>query len=216
VVSIASEAPARRPRIELALDLGEKLLMSGLFALLCLRTWRAIGQGAAPVNLIQVAAEGLVVGLILSRRPARAISLAPADWAMAAGATAGPLLIRPDAGVAAIGSPLLAGLFMLAGIALQIHGKLALWRSFGVGPANRGVKTGGPYRLVRHPIYLGYLVGQAGYLLLNPTAWNLAVCAASLAFQLGRIRAEERLLARDPAFAAYCGTTRFRLLPGLW
>ena len=44
------------------------------------------------------------------------------------------------------------------GLAVVIVGKMTLGRSFGVVPANRGVVVGGPYRLVRHPIYTGYLI----------------------------------------------------------
>ena len=44
------------------------------------------------------------------------------------------------------------------GLCLVIAGKLALGRSFGLVPANRGVVASGPYLLVRHPIYSGYLI----------------------------------------------------------
>ena len=48
----------------------------------------------------------------------------------------------------------------LTGLLVE-DGKLSLGRSFGLMPANRGVVSTGMYRLVRHPIYLGYLVTLA-------------------------------------------------------
>ena len=70
---------------------------------------------------------------------------------------------------------LLAGLW----IGFKLYGKLALGRSFGIVAANRGVVSSGPYRLVRHPIYLGYLVTHAGFLLSNMSARNVLVYAAA-------------------------------------
>jgi len=216
VVFIASHPPIRRGAVEIGLDIGEKVFVVGLFSILAFRTFRAVGLGGSPLNYLQLASEGLVVVLILFRRPAKDVSLNPLDWALAVGATTGPLLIRPEPHMAALGPPLLAALFMIGGIALQIFAKLALRFSFGVAPANRGLIVSGPYRFVRHPIYLAYFMSEVGFLLLNPTLWNLSLYVISLALQLARIQAEERLLSRDPAFAAFRDKVRFRLLPGLW
>jgi protein-S-isoprenylcysteine O-methyltransferase Ste14 len=91
-----------------------------------------------------------------------------------------------------------------------------LRRSFGLGPANRGLIVAGPYKLVRHPIYASYLINQLGFLLLNPTAWNASILAASLVIQIFRIAAEERLLAQDEGHAAFRKAVPHRLLPGIY
>ena len=65
------------------------------------------------------------------------------------------------------------------------------------------MKASGPYRLVRHPMYLGYVTVHIGFLLLSPNLWNLVVYGLSFAIQIVRIRAEERLLGLDPAYAAF-------------
>ncbi len=83
-------------------------------------------------------------------------------------------------------------------------------------PALRGLATSGPYRLVRHPMYLAYLIADIGYLL---EAWNIGtvlLVAAGWASLVYRIHAEERMLALDPAWEAYVGKTPYRLVPGVW
>jgi protein-S-isoprenylcysteine O-methyltransferase Ste14 len=105
---------------------------------------------------------------------------------------------------------------VLLSACLSFASLITLGRRFGVRPALRGLATRGPYRLVRHPMYLAYVVGDIGY---NFQEWNtgtaLMVIAgwASLAY---RIRAEERVLSQDARWRAYAATVRNRLLPGLW
>jgi protein-S-isoprenylcysteine O-methyltransferase Ste14 len=216
--SASTASPPAKPGQSLgalALDIGEKLFVVALFAALALRMFNAVGKGASWLNLLQLSAEGIVVVLILLRKPASVVSMRPLDWLLAVGATAGPLLIRPgEAGP--FGPPVIAASLMIAGLVCQIYAKLTLRFSFGVVPANRGLKVGGPYKIVRHPIYLAYLIGQVGFLLLNPTLWNAGVYVASLIVQIFRIAAEERLLALDEGHAAFRRTTPYRLVPGLY
>ena len=88
----------------------------------------------------------------------------------------------------------------------------------GAGPnglvaANRGVKTGGPYALVRHPAYTGYLIAYLAYTAENPSLRNVVLLTASTAFQLVRIREEERVLTADEGYRDYTSRVRFRLVP---
>jgi protein-S-isoprenylcysteine O-methyltransferase Ste14 len=108
----------------------------------------------------------------------------------------------------------------LVGVALQVVGtlwqfasKLTLGRSFGLLPAQRGVVTVGPYRVVRHPIYLGYLIGHVGFLLVNFSWHNAAVFALLYGAQVLRIVREEALLSQDGDYRAYQRRVRWRLLP---
>ena len=93
---------------------------------------------------------------------------------------------------------------------------LTLGTHFGVRPAVRELVTRGPYRLVRHPLYLSYVIAAIGF---NLQMWNLATVLLVLlgwTAMVCRIRAEERLLARDPSWATYVASVRYRLLPGIW
>jgi protein-S-isoprenylcysteine O-methyltransferase Ste14 len=212
----AASAPARRERLLSGLDFGEKAFVLGLFALMSWRVYQSVGSGGSWLNYLQLSAEALAVALILLRRRASELSLDPMDWALAMSATAAPLLARPmdhTAPLAPIG--VCAGL-MLSGLLFQVIAKLTLRFSFGMAPANRGLKVTGPYRIVRHPIYAAYLVGQAGFFLLNPSFWNFTVYGVGLGLQIYRIAAEERVLARDDAFAGFRAATPYRLIPGVY
>jgi protein-S-isoprenylcysteine O-methyltransferase Ste14 len=99
---------------------------------------------------------------------------------------------------------------------LSLASLLTLGRRFGVRPALRGLETGGPYRLVRHPMYLAYLIADIGYNLQEWNAGTVLLVLAGWTSLVYRIRAEERVLARDGGWPAYAATVRYRLVPGVW
>jgi protein-S-isoprenylcysteine O-methyltransferase Ste14 len=79
--------------------------------------------------------------------------------------------------------------------------------------AIRGVKTGGLYRLVRHPLYLSYSIAFGGFVLNQMTWHNTMIYSAALLLWVLRILAEERLLMRDPTYRGYAERVRWRLVP---
>jgi protein-S-isoprenylcysteine O-methyltransferase Ste14 len=79
------------------------------------------------------------------------------------------------------------------------------------------VITGGPYGLVRHPLYLGTILLMAGIPLILGSAWAfLPVGVIGLTLVI-RLVFEERTL-RDglPGYAEYIGQTRCRIVPWVW
>ena len=93
---------------------------------------------------------------------------------------------------------------------------LTLGRLFGVRPALRGLATKGPYRFVRHPMYLSYILADIGY---NLQEWNLVTLLLVLvgwAALVYRIHAEERVLSQHSGWPGYAASVRSRLFPGLW
>ena len=74
----------------------------------------------------------------------------------------------------------------------------------------------GPYAIVRHPLYLAYLLADIGY---NLQEWNpatLLLVAAGWTSMIYRIIAEERVLSRVAHWSTYANRVRYRLLPGIW
>jgi protein-S-isoprenylcysteine O-methyltransferase Ste14 len=79
------------------------------------------------------------------------------------------------------------------------------------------VITSGPYRLVRHPMYLGVLIMY----ILSPVAlgsyWAVLPALLLIFVLIARIRNEEKVLAAELAgYREYMKRVRFRLLPGVW
>ena len=199
-------------RASLLIDLAERALLIGLYVLLARRLAPSLGK--EPLNSLLLISESIIVGFVVFRRTTLAVSRNPLDWLLALAGTLPPLLLRP--GGQPFGPPMIAGVIVIVGTVTHLWAKLALRRSFGIAAANRGVKIGGPYRIVRHPMYLGYAITWAGFVLLNPTWANAGLILFAALMQVMRTLAEERLLMGDAKYRTYAAATRFRIVPGLF
>jgi protein-S-isoprenylcysteine O-methyltransferase Ste14 len=95
---------------------------------------------------------------------------------------------------------IVTGLFFgVIGPAIAIWGVLYLGRSFGILVVVRKVVLGGPYRWVRHPMYLGYLCMLAGLILTNFSAAYFILVPIQIVLLLYRARLEETRLAESSA-----------------
>jgi protein-S-isoprenylcysteine O-methyltransferase Ste14 len=130
--------------------------------------------------------------------------------AVAFGAQGAVVVLGIIGGDAGTGGRVAAGLlFALVSVAV-------LGRCFGVLPDVRGLVTRGPYRFVRHPLYLGELVAVLGVAVgARQLVLALVVWAVCVALQLARTRYEESSLSAEfPEYAAYSERTK-RLVPFL-
>jgi protein-S-isoprenylcysteine O-methyltransferase Ste14 len=223
--------PQRHTALDLVLDLAERAAVLALFVLFVVRLLPRLTvlfqvqtaypelipatAGISAQALLLVISETLSVALILARPRSSSLSSHPFDWALCLLAVTLPLLVMSVSAGTLIPAKVVTAL-MLAGLVVQIAAKAALWRSFGILPANRGVRTGGPYRLVRHPMYAGYMVIHAGFLIGFPSLHNTLLYGSAFAIQIGRLLREEAVLKRDPAYQAYVERVRYRLIPGLF
>jgi protein-S-isoprenylcysteine O-methyltransferase Ste14 len=163
--------------------------------------------------LLLLLTEGFTLTLVLLARPANSRDMTPASIAATIYAAFFFVLFDPS-GTTRLVPETLGVALQLCGTLFQLSAKVTLGRSFGLLPAQRGLVTAGPYRLVRHPIYFGYLVGHLGFLLTNLSARNAAVLAVLYAAQVFRIRREEAMLAMtSPDYRRYQQRVRWRLLP---
>lgn len=158
--------------------------------------------------------QALLVGIFLTRRRSIATSTRPFDWVIAAGGWLS-LLARPADSPGNLAADMGIGLQSI-GLVLTIVGFAYLGRSFGVVAANRGLKVGGPYRFVRHPIYLSHTMTTTGFVLANFSPWNVAVLVTLTICQVLRMDAEERVLRDSGPYAEYAQRVRWRLVPGLY
>jgi protein-S-isoprenylcysteine O-methyltransferase Ste14 len=79
------------------------------------------------------------------------------------------------------------------------------------------VETGGPYRFVRHPGYVGAILGAFASAVVLGSLWALLPALVLAALFVVRTALEDRTLRRKlPGYEAYAGRVRYRLLPGMW
>lgn len=174
-----------------------------------------IKAGAWPLALLFLAPNVLFLALVMFRRKAKAVGARWADWLLPIAASAAPQLLVNASGPVESPSWVALGAMVSGGL-LAVASMLSLGRSFGIFPANRGVKRKGPYATVRHPMYLGYMLWQFGFVLANPDWRNGLVFVLATGLQLWRIQREERILGGDLAYLAYRQKVRARLIPGLY
>jgi protein-S-isoprenylcysteine O-methyltransferase Ste14 len=79
------------------------------------------------------------------------------------------------------------------------------------------VITSGPYRFVRHPMYVGMILMY----LANPLIWGsvaaLLITAITTPLLVWRTSGEDRTLSLElTGYPEYTARTRYRLVPGLW
>jgi protein-S-isoprenylcysteine O-methyltransferase Ste14 len=75
----------------------------------------------------------------------------------------------------------------------------------------------GPYRLVRHPGYVGWFVMWLGVPLVLASGWALLPAALASGGIIARAALEDADLAAElPGYRDYAARVRYRLLPGVW
>jgi len=200
---------------EASADLLAKALVVALFTLLSVNLVSAYLQTRRATGLLLLVSESLVVVLTVVRRRARIVDRSATAAIMTAISIVGPSLVRSSDRLAVV--PDSVTVFVSAmGLIVVIAGKVALGRSFGIAPANRGIVVAGPYGFVRHPIYAGYLVTHLAFACAYPTKWNLVVLIASDTALVIRALCEERVLAKDRTYQVYCRRVAWHLVPGVF
>ncbi|MDE3243606.1 MAG: isoprenylcysteine carboxylmethyltransferase family protein [Nitrospirota bacterium] len=105
---------------------------------------------------------------------------------------------------------------VVGGTMVSIYVAAILGRSFSVLPQARGLVTWGPYRWIRHPLYLAEQIALFGFMLQFAQPWSCLIAVACFAAQLPRMHYEEEVLVTTyPAYRAYMRDTS-RLIPGVY
>jgi protein-S-isoprenylcysteine O-methyltransferase Ste14 len=110
---------------------------------------------------------------------------------------------EPFPGAALVGTCLVA-----VGSALSVYSLAWLGQSFSIMAEARRLVTGGPYAIVRHPLYVTEAIAVLGIVLLHWSLLAVLAFALQLCLQFRRMRNEEEVLrAAFPEYAAYADRT---------
>jgi protein-S-isoprenylcysteine O-methyltransferase Ste14 len=122
-----------------------------------------------------------------------------------------PLLYSPPSWAHGLSTAL-----SLLAFAVIIWALLSLRRSLSIIPEARRLVMGGPYHVIRHPLYAAEILATLAFAMVDPTITVVAVLTPFIATQLLRSRYEEALLMRAfTRYRAYAARTR-RLIPFIW
>jgi protein-S-isoprenylcysteine O-methyltransferase Ste14 len=79
------------------------------------------------------------------------------------------------------------------------------------------VVASGPYRFVRHPMYVGLIQLHQSMALILGSMWTMGLAALITILFLWRTALEDQTLRRElPGYEEYTTVTRYRLMPGIW
>lgn len=169
-----------------------------------------------PHRVMLLAFYVLAVLLLLIRSDATAKSDRILPRVAAYAGTFAPFLLAFAGGEpVSLGQSMAAVSLQSVGLIFSIYSLAVLRRSFGVEPQVRTLVRTGPYRFIRHPLYVGEIASLAGAVWVAPSWEKLAILVLAAALQAYRAVQEERLLAAHlPEFRSYMRETRM-FVPGL-
>jgi protein-S-isoprenylcysteine O-methyltransferase Ste14 len=174
-------------------------------------------------RLAGFAAALLVAGIYVFRQPSQGSDHRPVTSVVAFYASFLPLAISPlrmavpGSGVIGLNPVLflsISNVLIAAGMGLTVYSLSYLRLNFSILPEARELTSGGPYSVVRHPVYVAEILTVSGLVLQLPVYIGVPIWLSFVAGQWCRARWEEALLGRSiPAYAAYMAATPGRLLP---
>jgi protein-S-isoprenylcysteine O-methyltransferase Ste14 len=111
---------------------------------------------------------------------------------------------------------IISNMVMLGGMVFTLAALVTLGKSFSIFPQTRKLVVGGPYRLIRHPVYLGEITCTLGLTLAGISIHKILVFLLIAGCQIYRSIQEEKLLnASFPEYAEYASKTA-RFIPGFF
>jgi protein-S-isoprenylcysteine O-methyltransferase Ste14 len=169
---------------------------------------RILSEAASAIFLAMQA------GLIIRRRlPVyKAPGIAPRAWGLAGAYFSYLMLLIPKA-TSSPAMAIVSSILTITGTAAGICTLCWLGRSFAILPQARQLVTQGPYRWVRHPLYLTEFIAALGLSLQFRQPWALLIIGLTIGLQFPRMRYEEKALAACfPDYRYYAARTA-RIVP---
>jgi protein-S-isoprenylcysteine O-methyltransferase Ste14 len=177
--------------------------------------WHFMCTLAARISLLIFLGLLIFFHTIRSRPVSRASGWEPKISAVL-GLTLGNVLLLLDRSTPSPMLDLASTLLLLLGNYLCVVVLLHLGRSVSIMAEARKLVTSGPYRVIRHPLYLAEQIAIVG-IFLQFMSWQAAlVLLLHFVFQVRRMLNEERILTETfPQYREYAARTS-RLIPGVW
>jgi len=196
-------------------ELVSRAAIVSLFTMLAVRLGVDYLETGRLTGLLLLASEALVVVFTVFRRAPALVDRSMRARALTGMSILGPLLLMPSPPTR-LASDAVTVAVSAIGLTVVIAGKMSLGRSFGLMPANRGIVCTGPYQLVRHPIYMGYLITHVAVLAANPSPWNIVALVGADLVLMARAVCEECPLGRAAEYRDYETRVRWRVVPGVF
>lgn len=204
-------------------DLGRLLMIPAAAVMLVLEA-AGLAHRGVPASALQwlglllvCAFYTLIIWCYLRRGPALATSGSVTGHIAAIVATWSPLALPLLRGTApGPGQQGAADVLLLAGLTWSVWSLRFLGPSFSVIPQARDVVDRGPYRWVRHPLYLGEIVSSLGLAVAANAPGAIGVWLGLCGLQAYRAVREEQILLRTlPGYSEYRRRTS-ALIPGFF
>lgn len=186
-------------------------------------TWVHAIEEATLRSWLLAAESGLKTAVLLAfalfiflRPPSRKPSRRPLAWLACAGAILSVAFLHAPSEDVALGALVAGEVIVILAVAFTFTSVAFLGRCFGVLPEVRGLVMRGPYRVIRHPVYLGEIGAFVGFVVTSQHWLNLVPLMVFIGSQLVRMRFEEAALTEEypEEYGAYAARTP-RLIPGL-
>ncbi len=206
----------------------DRRVAAGLFVVITIGrpidTVHTIGQALDEASLrawllfVDSALKTLVLAafavFIYMRKPSRRPARSPIAFIACAAAILPAMFLASPGTDAELWAVVAGEILVIGAVGFTLWSVLCLGTCFGVLPEVRGLVTRGPYRYVRHPVYVGEIAAFAGFVLASQQPVNILLLIVFGSAQAVRLRLEEAvLLAEFPAeYGAFAARTP-RLVP---